>query len=273
MIKKSDAIKNTIVILSKITKIYSVKGGEGSGNFGHAGRPGEIGGSGPGSFINISPININPVNPITNKDKFRAIALSMEENGWQGPPILAYQDGETTQAITGSHRIYAAREANIDVPVDTIDVSNFSEDDVDSLLSLTEDEDRVALFESLNRRGLVTDGQLDLMELEVRNNYENVNRSYAEEAAIFEQRKKEVEKQRIQDIPPSGNISNVVNQESKRVLDNFTTQMHDKYNNIYAEMTDEEMDTLGKLERATYRKSKKQSFPKISNNTFFNGYP
>jgi len=39
-------------------------GGEGSGNFGHSGRPGEVGGSGPGgASIKIKPYNTRPGAP------------------------------------------------------------------------------------------------------------------------------------------------------------------------------------------------------------------
>ena len=49
---------------------FTIKGGEGSGNFGHAGRPGEVGGSAPGGEAGgkIDPLdfasNLNFANPL-----------------------------------------------------------------------------------------------------------------------------------------------------------------------------------------------------------------
>ena len=41
----------------------------------------------------------------------------MQESGYQGRPILAYMDENKAKALTGSHRLYAARKAGIEVPV------------------------------------------------------------------------------------------------------------------------------------------------------------
>ena len=41
----------------------------------------------------------------------------MQESGYQGRPILAYMDKGKAKALTGSHRLYAARNVGIDVPV------------------------------------------------------------------------------------------------------------------------------------------------------------
>jgi ParB-like chromosome segregation protein Spo0J len=51
------------------------------------------------------------------------IAASMTEHGWTGAPIVA--DTECWQAITGSHRLNAARMAEIDIPaVDIFDLAD-----------------------------------------------------------------------------------------------------------------------------------------------------
>lgn len=60
----------------------------------------------------------DPPHPVTDPDKVRALADDMAEWGWQGPPLLV--DG--ADALTGSHRLAAARAADVElVPVVTVD--------------------------------------------------------------------------------------------------------------------------------------------------------
>lgn len=50
------------------------------------------------------------------------ISESMEDNGWVGRPLIAYRVGKKYQAITGSHRIKAARIAGlVKIPVFVMD--------------------------------------------------------------------------------------------------------------------------------------------------------
>lgn len=65
----------------------------------------------------INPKNLKPLNKVEDVEKYKTIVNSMEESGYQGRPILAYMDKGKAKALTGSHRIFAAREAGIDVPV------------------------------------------------------------------------------------------------------------------------------------------------------------
>lgn len=152
----------------------SAKGGEGSGNFGHAGRPGEVGGSAPGmsDSISIDADDIEPVNQITDVNKFNTLVTSMQENGWIGPPILAFRDGETLQAVTGSHRIYTAREVGIQVPVNTLDFPGADFEDIEPFLNAQRDEDILDVFDNGNfvERGYITQDQYDIMRLEVEHN-------------------------------------------------------------------------------------------------------
>jgi hypothetical protein len=69
------------------------------------------------SSVLINPKKLNPLNKIEDAEKYKTILNSMEESGYQGRPILAYMDKGKANALTGSHRIFAAREAGIDVPV------------------------------------------------------------------------------------------------------------------------------------------------------------
>jgi len=65
----------------------------------------------------INPSSIKPLNKVEDRKKYNEILESMKQEGWQGRPILAYEENGKTKALTGSHRIYAARKAGIDVPV------------------------------------------------------------------------------------------------------------------------------------------------------------
>lgn len=64
----------------------------------------------------IHPADIAPWNDVTDADKVAGLVASMEADGWTGAPIVL--DGE--QALTGSHRIAAARTADVEIP--TVDI-------------------------------------------------------------------------------------------------------------------------------------------------------
>jgi len=54
--------------------------------------------------------------------KMSALTESMVEHGWNGRPILVIDNGNGYLALTGSHRIAAARAAGLDeIPVYAID--------------------------------------------------------------------------------------------------------------------------------------------------------
>ena len=61
--------------------------------------------------------NIRPLNRVEDKKKFEALVKGMARDGWTGRPVLVWKNGKKNQALTGSHRIAAARKVGIDVPV------------------------------------------------------------------------------------------------------------------------------------------------------------
>ena len=69
------------------------------------------------SSVLMNPKNLMPLNKIEDAEKYKNILSSMQESGYQGRPILAYMDENKAKALTGSHRLYAARKAGIEVPV------------------------------------------------------------------------------------------------------------------------------------------------------------
>lgn len=65
----------------------------------------------------IEPRNLIEIHPVKDKAKFEAIASDMKQNGWQGRPIPVWDTGNGKYALTGSHRIAAAKKAGLDVPI------------------------------------------------------------------------------------------------------------------------------------------------------------
>ncbi|WP_040793306.1 ParB N-terminal domain-containing protein [Nocardia paucivorans] len=62
--------------------------------------------------ISYCGCGFDPLDGIVDPDKVAALAASMRENGWCGAPIVVH--GE--QALTGTHRYWAARETDTDIP-------------------------------------------------------------------------------------------------------------------------------------------------------------
>ena len=54
---------------------------------------------------------------VRDTEKLLSLTKSMKDSGWQGRPILTYDVGRGEEALTGSHRIEAAKKANIEVPI------------------------------------------------------------------------------------------------------------------------------------------------------------
>lgn len=67
---------------------------------------------------------VEPPHEVTDDAKLEAIVNSMARDGWTGAPIvIVNRDDADPLAITGSHRIAAAREVDADVPaVDLADL-------------------------------------------------------------------------------------------------------------------------------------------------------
>lgn len=111
----------------------------------------------------ISPAHIAEPHPVTDRAKLAALVASMASGGWDGRPVLAWRcgsDGEVI-ALTGSHRIAAARAAGLDeIPALIIeaeddavvtaleDCHDLAADLVDVLRECDVEEDAVALAEA-----------------------------------------------------------------------------------------------------------------------------
>lgn len=124
---------------------------------------------------------IEPVNEVTDQEKFDALVKDFEANGWHGRPVVAYGDPDGPQAITGSHRIHAAREAGIDVPVVMIspEAEAFEDEDGNTIGDLwgRGDDDKVAAF----LRAAGDDRAADLIDAELESDNDAFERQLAKE--------------------------------------------------------------------------------------------
>lgn len=73
--------------------------------------------------------NIIPFHEVRDQDKFEKLTADMEENGWKGRPLLVIGCGGEYRALTGSHRLPAARKAGLEeVPVACVEYGTMFDD-------------------------------------------------------------------------------------------------------------------------------------------------
>jgi hypothetical protein len=93
---------------------------------------------------------IRPFNEVEDVEKLNSLAASMQKNGWQGRPILAYDIGDGLEALTGSHRIAAAKKAGIeDIPVLKVsdEIANYTDDYGRSIRDVSDQDDVTEFLE------------------------------------------------------------------------------------------------------------------------------
>jgi hypothetical protein len=89
----------------------------------------------------IDATRIQPRHEIRDEDKLADLVESLTAHGWQGPPIVTIPGEDfgwgpgDPRAITGSHRIGAARQVDIEIP--TIDLDEILAAHGTSLAALT----------------------------------------------------------------------------------------------------------------------------------------
>lgn len=106
----------------------------------------------------VDPHRIQQLHGENDPRKVADLAASMTDNGWTGAPIVVIPGQDhgwgagDPQAITGSHRIAAARQVEIDVP--TIDLNDLLAEHGLTLASLDEEygvDDDAAHYEAIRR--------------------------------------------------------------------------------------------------------------------------
>lgn len=73
----------------------------------------------------ISPRSAIEIHGVRDQTKLNKIANSMKESGWDGDPLLAFDNGNGTFLLNGSHRVAAARKTGTDIPVVYVDEDKF----------------------------------------------------------------------------------------------------------------------------------------------------
>lgn len=61
----------------------------------------------------VSPHRVEPFHGVASEDRYEDLRNSLSAGGWDGTPIVVYDD----LALGGAHRIAAARDLDMDIPV------------------------------------------------------------------------------------------------------------------------------------------------------------
>lgn len=118
-----------------------------------------------GEIDDLDPYEIQPLNAITDQAKYEKMVEDMETEGYKGAPIVAMENGnEGYIALTGSHRIYAARKAGIDIPVVVIPQT----EETVRILDDRDDGDRAMTAEELFDDNHISKAAYELLDYEAR---------------------------------------------------------------------------------------------------------
>lgn len=121
----------------------------------------------------VNPMEITPLNRVTSSSKYHYLINEFENNGYNGRRVVLVENGnDGYQALTGSHRILAAREAGVDVPSVVIPMS----EEIQPLLDATGDEERARIADELYEDGIIPKEVRDLLVREDELNFENVGK-------------------------------------------------------------------------------------------------
>lgn len=126
----------------------------------------------------IDTREISPINDVTDRAKYEYLVEQFQNEGYVGRPVVVVENGNDGYiALTGSHRILAASEANIDVPCVVIPYS----DEIIPLIQAYSDEDRVREATALYEAGEIDEDAYNLIVREDELNFENYNVPYADQ--------------------------------------------------------------------------------------------
>ena len=121
----------------------------------------------------VNPMEITPPNRVTSSSKYHYLINEFENNGYNGRNVVLVENGnDGYQALTGSHRILAAREAGVDVPSVVIPMS----EGIQPLLDATGDEERARIADELYEDGIIPKEARDLLVREDELNFENLGK-------------------------------------------------------------------------------------------------
>lgn len=99
------------------------------------------------------PYYLQPPHEVRDGDKLARLTDSMRRRGWQGRPLLIRRVGDGWQALTGSHRIAAARAAELEtVPALAIDYDDLTDEQWEEIGYCRDTEDYLAVLGRCGRR-------------------------------------------------------------------------------------------------------------------------
>lgn len=121
----------------------------------------------------VNPMEITPPNRVTSSSKYHYLINEFKNNGYNGRRVVLVENGnDGYQALTGSHRILAAREAGVDVPSVVIPMS----EEIQPLLDATGDEEWARIADELYEDGIIPKEARDLLVREDELNFENLGK-------------------------------------------------------------------------------------------------
>jgi hypothetical protein len=97
-------------------------------------------------FVNW--IKVFPPHQVEDCAKMERIQADMDENGWQGRPLLVVEYGDGLAALTGSHRWAAARELDMRIPVIEVDAEKFYGEGY-TIEDMWDDDVRLSILEKI----------------------------------------------------------------------------------------------------------------------------
>lgn len=203
----------------------------------------------------VDPYYIKPINDITNKNKYNALLYEFKNNGYNGRPILAIETSKGEyEALTGSHRILAAKKAGIKIPVKVVEYKKGMQE----LLDANDDDEREKILKDLYKKRKIDKESLDLFIEEQNRNYDDIESKKLEKEYVKKSNKlKEQENEEKEAIKNKNNKENDKKYEKEmKEYKNFYKDMVEKYGEekMYSEMTDPEIDKLFLLESKAYGK-------------------
>ena len=136
--------------------------------------------------VDVDPYDVDPVNDITDEEKIKYLVEEFEKNGYRGRPVVVLgSESEQSIALTGSHRILAAREAGIEIPVVYI---AYDENNplIQDLADAQGDDERAQVATELYEEGTISKPVYDLIVREEDLNYENYGVPYSDQLRYSE---------------------------------------------------------------------------------------
>ena len=104
----------------------------------------------------------------TDAAKVNTLAKSFEDKGYVGRPVVLVENGnEGYIAVTGSHRIEAAKQADVDLKAIVLE----NNEDTAQLIEARDDDERENIAKELYEKGVISKSAYDVIREEADNNY------------------------------------------------------------------------------------------------------